>query len=93
MWNAWRLKIAHGQKCGFRRCFEGKIFIKMISLFVIFVCEDSKKLLCCLYGTIFQFYVQKCPENEEDADVSDLCGPARRTTASCQMPCLHAVVL
>jgi len=34
----------------------------MISLFVIFVCEDSKELLCHLYGAIFQFYVQKRPE-------------------------------
>ena len=34
----------------------------MISLFVIFVFEDSKELLCHLYGAIFQFYVQKRPE-------------------------------
>ena len=50
----------------------------MISLFVIFVCEDSKELLCRLYGAIFQFYVQKSPGGAwEDADESDLCGPAR----------------
>ena len=48
----------------------------MISLLVIFVCEDNKELLFCLYGAIFQFCVQKSPEDAEDADVSDLCGPA-----------------
>ena len=49
----------------------------MISLFVIFVCEASKELLCRLYGAIFQFYAQKSPEDAEDVDVSDLCGPTR----------------
>ena len=68
------------EKRGFRRCFEGKKFFKMISLFVIFVCEDSKELLCHLYGAIFQFYVQKRPE---DADVSDLRGPARPHPVRC----------
>ena len=47
--------------------------LSKISLFFIFVCEDSRELLCCLYGAIFQFYVQK---SLEDADASDLCGPA-----------------
>ena len=55
----------------------------MISLFVIFVCEDSKELLCRFYGAIFQFYVQKSPEDAEDADVSDLCGPARAHPVRC----------
>ena len=45
----------------------------MISLFVIFVCQDSKELLFRLYGAIFQFYEQKSPKDAEDADVSDLC--------------------
>ena len=48
----------------------------LIILFVIFVCEDSKELLCGLHGAIFQFYVQKSTEDAEDADMSDLCGPA-----------------
>ena len=64
----------------------------MISIFVIFVCEDSKELLCRFYGAIFQFYVQKSPEDVEDADVSDSV-MWTRTGASCQMPCLHAMVL
>ncbi len=52
----------------------------MISLLVICVCEDSKELLCRLYGAIFQFYAQKCAEDAEDAVwaiYADLCGPAR----------------
>ena len=71
------------EKREFRRCFEGKNFFKMISLFVIFVCEDSKELLCRLYGAIFQFYVQKRPEDAEDADVSDLRGPAQPHPVRC----------
>ena len=55
----------------------------MISLFGIFVCEDSKELLCRFYGAIFQFYVQKSPEDAEDADVSDSCGPARAHSVRC----------
>ena len=31
----------------------------MISLFVIFVCEDSKELLCHLYGAIFSVLCAK----------------------------------
>ena len=43
---------------------------------MIFVCEDFKQLLYRLYEAIFQFYVEKCPEDGEDADVSELCGCA-----------------
>ncbi len=46
---------------------RGKNFFKMISLLVIFVCEDSKELLCRLYGASFQFYAQKCAEVAEHA--------------------------
>ena len=59
----------------------------MIILFVIFV---SKELPFRLYGAIFQFDVEKSTEDAEDADVSDMW---TRTTASCQKPCLHAMVL
>ena len=62
----------------------------MISLFVIFVCEDRKELLCCIYGAIFQFYEQKSPEDMEDADVSDICGPARPHPVRC-LPSSSAV--
>ena len=46
----------------------------MISLFIIFVCEDSKQLLDHLYGAIFQFYAEKSPEDVNDGEVSELCG-------------------
>ena len=42
-------------------------------LSVIFVCEDSKQLVFCLYGAIFQFYAEKSPKNAENVDVSALC--------------------
>ena len=45
-----------------------------MSLFIIFVCEDSEQLLYGLYGAVFQFYAEKCPEDSRDADVSELCG-------------------
>ena len=48
----------------------------MISLFVIFACEDSKKLLPCFRGAVFQFYVEKCPQDAEDVEDSELCGSA-----------------
>ena len=43
------------------------------SLFVIFACEGSKKLLL---GSNFQFYAEKCPIDLEDVEVSGLCGSA-----------------
>ena len=70
------------EKRGFRRCFEGKNFFN-----VIFVCEDSKERFCRLYGAIFQFYVQKSPEDAEDVNVSDLCGPARPHPIRCLFAC------
>ena len=43
----------------------------MINLFAIFVSEDSEQLLFCLYVAIFKFYVEKCPKDEEDAEVGN----------------------
>ena len=61
------------EKHGFR-CWFGRKNFKMISLLIIFACEDSKQLLDHLYGAIFQFYAEKCPEDAEDGDVSKLSG-------------------
>ena len=33
----------------------------MISLFIIFVCADSKQLRYIPYGATFQFYMEKFP--------------------------------
>ena len=60
----------------FGAIFGRENFFKIISLFIIFVCEDSKQLLYRLYGAILQFYAEKCPEDADDADVSKLCGSA-----------------
>ena len=46
----------------------------MISLFVVFVCEDSKQLVSNLCGAVFQFYAELSPEDADDTDVSKLCG-------------------
>ena len=42
------------------------------SLLFFFFFLDRKRLLSCLYGVIFQFYAEKCPEDAEDVEVSEL---------------------
>ena len=39
--------------------FCEKNFFKMISLFIIFICEDRKKLLSCLYVALYSFVQTK----------------------------------
>ena len=74
-WNAWRLKIwfTNEKRC-FHCHFRKKNFFKMISLFIIFVCEDRKQLFY-IYGAIFQFYTKACPEDAEDADIRNYADP------------------
>ena len=48
----------------------------MISLFIIFVFEDSKQVLYHLYDAVLKVYTEKCPEDVEDADASELWGSA-----------------
>ena len=54
-WNAWRLKIVHQRKAWFLSLFCMKNFFKMVSLFAIFVFEDSKQLLSHLYEQCFSY--------------------------------------
>ena len=60
-----------------------KNLFKMISLFVIFVCEDSKQLVSRLYGAIFQFYAVKSAEDAVDTDVWELCRSAPLHPVKC----------
>ena len=66
MWNAWRLKLFKNKIIDFAILllfWEKKTpsVFKMISLFIIFVCDDSKQLLYCLYRAIFHFLCGKMP--------------------------------
>ena len=66
------------EKCRFLRCLVETLLQNDQSLrfFFLFACEDSKKLLSCLCGAIFQFYEEKWPQDAKDAEVSELCGSA-----------------
>ena len=69
--------------------FWQKDFFKMISLFVTFACEDSKKKLPRFCGKFFQFYGEKCPQGAEDAEVSELCASAPLHPVRCPVIILH----
>ena len=55
----------------------------MIILFFLFICEDWKKLLSRICGPFFKFYSEKCPQDTEDADVSELCGSTPPHSVRC----------
>ena len=68
----------------------------MTSFFVIFACEDSedsRKLLSHFCGAIFQFYPEKCHQDVEDAEISELCGSAPAHPVRCPdiMKCIVTV--
>ena len=67
------LKIVQERKALFFGAVSETILFQMTSLFILFLfLRIGKECFLAFIDQFFQFYVEKCPEDVEDAEVSQL---------------------